>query len=85
MNHWKIQVQQEFVQEVEIPYVLLMRVLILLLILPNAPQSLIQSTTQSTDLPCSKDELLDPLDSKPGDFIIVGIFNVGQVNTHTQS
>ena len=56
---------------------------ILLLILPDAPQSLMQSTTQSTDLPCSKDELLDPLDSKPGDFIIVGIFNVGQVNTHT--
>ena len=81
MNLWKIQVQQEFVQEVEIPYVLLMRVLLLLLILPNAPQSLMQST----DLPCSKDKLLDPLDSKPGDFIIVGIFNVGQVNTHTRS
>ena len=54
---------------------------ILLLILPDAPQSLMQST----DLPCSKDKLLDPLDSKPGDFILAGIFNVGQVNTNTHS
>ena len=44
---------------------------------------LIVLSTLQTVLNCSEDDLYKPLDSKPGDFLIAGIFNVGKVDTCT--
>ena len=48
------------------------------ILLSGVSLALIISSTLQSD--CSEDELYKPIDSEPGDFLIAGIFNVGNVS-----